>query len=101
MSHWIGVGVQAPSMPEVMVSSPIPLAWPEIQPMPCWAMSAPSGETPTLDASPAPWALPKVWPPTVRATVSSSFMPIRAKVSRMSRADCRASGTPPGPSGFT
>ena len=60
MSQVIGVGVQAPSMPEVMVWSPMPLSWPEIQPRPCWAMSAPSGEMPTLEASPVPWALPKV-----------------------------------------
>ena len=37
-------------------------------------MSAPSGSTPTFEASPAPCALPKVWPPAVSATVSSSFM---------------------------
>ena len=37
-------------------------------------MSAPSGSAPTLEASPAPWHLPKVWPPAVSATVSSSFM---------------------------
>ena len=37
--------------------------------------------------SAAPWVLPKVWPPAISATVSSSFIAIRAKVSRMSRAD--------------
>jgi hypothetical protein len=30
--------------------------------------------------------LPKVWPPAISATVSSSFMAMRAKVSRMSLA---------------
>ena len=34
----------------------------------------------------APCVLPKVWPPAMSATVSSSFMAMRAKVSRMSRA---------------
>ena len=43
-------------------------------------MSAPSGSAPTLEASPAPWHLPKVWPPAVSATVSSSFIAMRAKV---------------------
>jgi hypothetical protein len=31
--------------------------------------------------------LPKVWPPAISATVSSSFIAMRAKVSRMSRAE--------------
>jgi hypothetical protein len=35
------------------------------------------------------------------ATVSSSFMAMRAKVSRMSRAAASGSGVPFGPSGFT
>ena len=45
--------------------------------------------------------LPNVWPPTMSATVSSSFIAIRPKVSRMSRADASGSGLPFGPSGFT
>ena len=101
MSHWIGVGVHEPSMPLVMASLPLPLPWVLIQPKPCSAMSAPSGSLPTWAASPAPWALPKVWPPAVSATVSSSFMAMRAKVSRMSRAEASGSGLPSGPSGFT
>jgi hypothetical protein len=51
--------------------------------------------------SPAPWVLPKVWPPAMSATVSSSFIAMRAKVSRMSRAAAIGSGLPFGPSGFT
>src|SRR5258707_8400748 len=39
---------------------------------------------PTLSAGPAPWVLPNVWPPAMRATVSSSFIAIRRNVSRMS-----------------
>jgi hypothetical protein len=35
------------------------------------------------------------------ATVSSSFIAMRAKVSRMSRAEASGSGLPFGPSGFT
>jgi hypothetical protein len=43
--------------------------------------------------------LPTVWPPAVRATVSSSFMAMRAKVTRMSRAVLSGSGLPSTPSG--
>ena len=46
-------------------------------------------------------ALPKVCPPATRATVSSSFMAMRAKVSRTSRPEATGSGLPFGPSGFT
>ena len=45
-------------------------------------MSAPSGAGPSRDAFPFPWALPTVCPPAVSATVSSSFIAMRAKVSR-------------------
>ena len=51
--------------------------------------------------SPAPCVLPKVWPPAISATVSSSFIAMRAKVSRMSRAEASGSGLPFGPSGLT
>ena len=64
-------------------------------------MPAASGSGPTSAASPAPWVLPKVWPPAISATVSSSFMAMRAKVSRMSLAAASGSGLPLGPSGFT
>ena len=83
-----------------MVWSPMPLSWPLCQPRPCWAMSAPSGSAPTFEASPAPWHLPNVWPPAVSATVSSSFIAMRAKVMRMSRADLSGSGSPSGPFGI-
>ena len=56
------------------------------------SMFAPSGSTPTWLASPAPCALPKVWPPATSATVSSSFIAMRAKVSRMSRAGAERIG---------
>ena len=39
---------------------------------------------PRASPAPAPWVLPKVWPPAISATVSSSFMAMRPKVSRMS-----------------
>ena len=65
------------------------------------ASSAPSGSAPMCSASAAPWVLPKVWPPAISATVSSSFIAIRAKVSRMSRAAASGSGLPSGPSGLT
>ncbi len=64
-------------------------------------MGAPSGSGPTLLAGPAPCVLPKVCPPAMSATVSSSFIAMRRKVSRMSRAASNALGLPFGPSGFT
>jgi hypothetical protein len=50
---------------------------------------------------PAPWVLPKVWPPAMSATVSSSFIAIRRKVSRMNQAAACGSALPRGPSGLT
>ena len=68
-----------------MASAPMPVPCLLFQPRP-WSSSAPpSGSAPTSDGSPAPWVLPKVWPPAISATVSSSFIAMRAKVSRMSR----------------
>ena len=65
-------------------------------------MAAASGSGPTFaGAGAAPCVLPNEWPPTMSATVSSSFIAMRAKVSRMSRAAATGSGFPPGPSGFT
>ncbi len=82
--HWVGVGDQVTSRPEVMASAPLPLPWSLIQPSPCWVISAASGSGPTWSsATAAPWVLPKVWPPAMSATVSSSFIAIRPKVSRM------------------
>ena len=101
MSHATGVGVHAPSMPLVMASPALPLPKLLLQPRPCSWIPAPSGSGPTSAASPAPWHLPKVCPPAMSATVSSSFMAIRAKVSRMSRPEATALGSPFGPSGFT
>ena len=49
----------------------------------------------------APCVLPNVCPPAISATVSSSFIAMRAKVSRMSRAAAIGSGLPFGPSGLT
>jgi hypothetical protein len=66
------------------------------------SIEAPSGSGPTYWlGSAAPWVLPKVWPPAMRATVSSSFIAMRANVSRMSRAEASALGVPLGPSGLT
>ncbi len=101
LSHVTGVGVQAPSRPLVMVSSPLPLPWRLVQPSPISWRGAASGSGPTSAASPAPWFLPKVWPPAISATVSSSFMAMRRNVSRMSWAAASGSGFPFGPSGFT
>ncbi len=84
-----------------MASGPTPVPWVLRQPRPCSSMPAPSGSAPSSAASPAPWHLPKVCPPAMRATVSSSFIAMRANVSRMSWAAATGSGLPSGPSGFT
>ena len=52
-------------------------------------------------AGPAPCVLPKVWPPAISATVSSSFIAMRLNVSRISLAAAIGSGLPFGPSGLT
>ena len=101
MSHLVGLGFQAPSRPLVVVSPPLPVPWAFIQPRPCSSMAAASGSGPTRPGSPAPCILPKVCPPAVRATVSSSFMAMRLKVSRTSLPLATGSGLPSGPSGFT
>ncbi len=70
MSHFVGVGVHEPSRPLPIWSPPFPEPCVLIQPKPWFSMSAASGAGPTRAASPAPWHLPKVWPPAVSATVS-------------------------------
>ena len=84
-----------------MVSAPLPVPFWLTQPMPPPCTGQPSGSGPTRSALPAPWALPKVWPPAMSATVSSLFMPMRLKVTRMSCAEATGSGRPCGPSGLT
>ncbi|MOA01367.1 hypothetical protein D3C78_1207730 [compost metagenome] len=54
-----------------------------------------------MAALPLPCDLPMVWPPAVRATVSSSSMPMRAKVSRICAAVASGSDLPFTPSGLT
>ena len=86
----------------MIVAPPLPLPRVFRQPSPCSSSGAASGSRPTyLVGSAAPWVLPNVWPPAMSATVSSSFIAMRANVSRMSRAAARALGWPLGPSGFT
>jgi hypothetical protein len=97
----VGLGFHAPSSPLVIASAPAPLRKLLCQPRPCASSGAPSGSGPTWLAGPAPCILPKVWPPATSATVSSSSIAIRPKVSRMSRAEATGSGRPSGPSGFT
>ena len=98
--HCVGVLVQVTSSPLVMVSAPLPAPWVLCQPRPCSSRDAASGSGPTLSAGPAPWVLPNECPPAMSATVSSSFIAIRRKVSRMSCAAANGSGLP-WPSGFT
>ncbi|OQA10469.1 MAG: hypothetical protein BWY67_01153 [Bacteroidetes bacterium ADurb.Bin397] len=85
-----------------MVYSPLPVPKVFFHPNPCSSNPAAAGSGPTyLPGSAAPWVFPKVCPPAINATVSSSFMAIRANVSRISRAEANGSGFPLGPSGFT
>src|ERR1700733_2847680 len=81
--HLVGVCVQVTSGPPPMVSPAMPVPCVLLQPRPWASMSLASGSAPTSDGSPAPCVLPKVWPPAISATVSSSFMAMRKKVSRM------------------
>ena len=99
--HRVGVWVQVTSRPLVMASRPLPEPYWLFQPMPWCSTGQPSGSGPTRSGLPAPWVLPNEWPPAISATVSSSFIAIRAKVSRMSRAALTGSGSPLGPSGLT
>lgn len=101
LSQAVGVSVQMPSRPLVMASPPLPVPYELSQPRPRRSIGAASGSGPTASAGPAPCVLPKVWPPAIRATVSSSFIAMRRKVSRMSRAAAIGSGVPLGPSGLT
>ena len=101
MSHFVGSLVQAPSSPLVSVSGPLPLPKVFFQPRPCCSTGQASGSGPMQSGLTAPWHLPNVWPPTMSASVSSSFIAIRRKVSRMSLAAASGSGLPLGPSGFT
>ena len=70
MSHFVGFAVHEPSIPEEIVSPPLPLAWFEIQPSPIASSAAASGSGPTCVALAAPWHFPNVWPPAISATVS-------------------------------
>ena len=99
--HCVGLVVQVTSRPLVIVSPPLPLPKLLCQPKPCASMPADWGSSATWDEGAAPWVLPKVWPPAISATVSSSPIAMRAKVSRMSWAEATGSGLPSGPSGLT
>src|SRR5262249_19193428 len=100
--HLTGLDDHAPSKPLVTVSPALPRPHLFCQPNPCSSTLAAAGSGPThLDGSCAPCALPKVWPPAMSATVSSSFIAMRPKVSRMSLPAASGSGLPFGPSGFT
>ena len=101
MLHFVGVVVQVTSRPLVIVSPPLPLPKLLLQPRPCASSSQASGSLPTFEAGAAPCVLPKLWPPAIRATVSSSSIAMRPKVSRMSCAAAIGSGLPSGPSGLT
>ena len=80
MSHWVGSGVQLPSMPFVIVSLPEPAPFGLCQPSPIASIGAISGGGPISLAGTMPWLLPKAWPPAISATVSSLFIAMRLKV---------------------
>src|SRR6188474_2994625 len=63
LSHFVGLLVQAPSRPLVIVWAPLPLPCLFFQPRPWSSMRAPSGSGPTFDPGAAPCVLPKEWPP--------------------------------------
>src|SRR5205814_2418056 len=95
LSHLVGLSVQAPSRPLVIVSSPLPLPKPFFQPRPCCSVGAASGSGPTYwTAGAAPCVLPNVWPPMISAAVSSSFIAMRRNVSRMYLPASSGSGLP-------
>ena len=96
-----GVVVQVTSRPLETVSLPWPLPKLLFQPRPCASSGAPSGSGPLCDSGAAPCALPKVWPPAISATISSSSIAMRPKVARMSLAAATGSPLAFGPSGFT
>ena len=75
--HRVGVWVHVTSRPLVIASRPLPEPYSLFQPRPWCSTGQPSGSGPTRSGSPAPWVLPKVWPPAISATVSSSFIAIR------------------------
>ena len=99
LSHFVGFVVHAPSSP--LVTGPFSSNVGLIQPNPWFSIAAPSGSGPKLEASPFPWAFPTVWPPQVKAAVSSSFMAILLNVSLTWWAVLAGSGLPLTPSGFT
>src|ERR1700752_2502388 len=61
--HLVGVWVQVTSGPPVIASAPTPVLYLLFQPRPWSSIAPPSGSAPISDGSPAPWVLPKLWPP--------------------------------------
>ena len=89
----VGVVVQVTSRPLVIASGPAPVLKEFFHPRPCCSIGAPSGSASTWSSGfAAPCVLPKECPPAISATVSSSFIAMRANVSRMSRAAASGSG---------
>src|SRR6201999_1678930 len=99
--HLVGVCVQVTSGPPVIAWAPMPVSYLLFQPRPCSSRAPLSGSGPTSDGSPAPCVLPKLWPPAISATVSSSFIAMRKNVSRVFFAAATGSGLPFGPAGLT
>ena len=69
----------------LVVSPPTPVPWAFFQPVPCSSIS------PDKSRSPAPWALPNVCSPAVRAQFPHRSSPC-VKVSRMSAPEATGSG---------
>ena len=100
--HFVGVVVQVTSRPLVIVSAPLPVPKLFFQPKPCSSRPAASGSGRHIATQgQRRGSCRSEWPPTISATVSSSFIAMRPKVSRMSFAAAIGSGLPSGPSGLT
>src|SRR6201992_2636832 len=66
--HLVGVCDQVTYGAPVIASAPMPGPCLLFQPRPWSSIAPPSGSGPISDGSPAPCALPKVWPPAISAT---------------------------------
>mmetsp|Transcript_31545 Transcript_31545/g.54000 ORF Transcript_31545/g.54000 Transcript_31545/m.54000 type:complete len:320 (+) Transcript_31545:1294-2253(+) len=96
LSHLVGVAVHGPSKPDVNASPSLPVPH-----LPGHGFEGSSFGDGPAPAGQAPCVLPNACPPPISATVSESFIAIRANVSRTARALPTGSGTPSGPSGLT
>jgi len=98
--HCVGMGVQLPSMPLVMVYSAKPVPFGFCQPRPIASIGAISAGSNLVGRNHA-MAFAEGVTAGDQRNCSSSFMAIRVKAMRMSRADPIGSPLAYGPSGLT